>query len=52
MEAVVDLVREDDDLVLDAQVADALELLARVDLANGVVLRLLVSFPAAEYGSG
>lgn len=37
VEAVVDLIREDDDVVLDAEVADALEFLAREDLADGVV---------------
>ena len=37
VQAVVDLVRQDDDLVLDAQVPDLLQLLLGVDLADGVV---------------
>jgi hypothetical protein len=42
VQAVVDLVGEDDDLVLEAQVGDSLKLLAREYLANGVVLAKLV----------
>ena len=37
VQAVIDLVGEDEDLLLYAQVADALELLPGVDLAEGVV---------------
>ncbi|KAB8345847.1 hypothetical protein FH972_022902 [Carpinus fangiana] len=40
VEAVVDLVAEDEDVVLDAQVADGLQLGAREDLADGVVRRV------------
>lgn len=40
-QAVVDLVRQDDDLVLEAEVGDSLQLLAREDLADGVVLGLV-----------
>lgn len=36
VEAIVDLVGQDDDVVLDAEVADALELLLAEDLADGV----------------
>lgn len=37
VEAVVDFVGEDDDLVLDANVGNLLQLLAGVNLADGVV---------------
>lgn len=37
VQAVVDLVGQNEDLLLDAQVANALELLAGVDLAERVV---------------
>lgn len=40
VQPVIHLVREDEDLVLHAQVADALELFAGVDLAQGVILSL------------
>jgi hypothetical protein len=36
-QAVVDLVRQDDDLVLDAEVGNLLQLVAAEDLADGVV---------------
>lgn len=36
-EAVVDFIRQDDKVVLDTQFTNALELLAREDLADGVV---------------
>jgi len=41
-QAVIDLVRQDDDLVLEAEVGDSLQLVAREDLADGVVLGVLV----------
>lgn len=49
VEAVVDLVREDDDVVLDTDRADALELFPAKDLADGVVPRSsLAGATAAE----
>lgn len=41
VQAVVDLVRQDDDLVLEAQVGNLLQLVAVKDLADGVVCCLL-----------
>lgn len=40
VQAVVDLVGEDEDVVLDAQVADGLEFVTAEDLADGVVRRV------------
>ncbi len=37
VQAVIDLVRKDDDLVLQANIGNLLQLLPGVDLANGVV---------------
>src|SRR6187551_1130363 len=48
VEAVVDFVGEDDDLVLDADVGNLLQLLTGVDLADRVVLGASVSGPKRE----
>jgi len=48
VEAVVDFVGEDDDLVFDADVGNLLQLLTGVDLADRVVLEVSVSGPKRE----
>lgn len=51
VQAVVDLVGENDDLVLDAQVANLLKLLLGEDLADGVVCVILSAKYALYLGA-
>jgi hypothetical protein len=48
VKAVVDFVREDDEVVLHSEVADAFEFFAREDLADGVVPKPLILFEQEE----